>query len=325
MTCAKISELLTDYIMGELPSDLNKVVQEHLQNCTACGNEHQALKKIISELHGLAQNIEPPEYLSNQLEQMLVAEIATSKKSKKWRQPKFIGQIAAVFLMVAIGWGIWGNPMGINDDNKELAKEETPAAVVLDQREQQNQDTVTQDVQLPQPKVAGESVPMAMNPKSESKSEPKIESAKEVVTETTKSTAPPEIANVDILRTDMPRESEQQLKLFVAQSRVDLETVQQVNVITADEDDEEKGDQIITPKDNLDTIAMIVQGINEALPSDDTVLEDEVTHIINIQLDNGDNYQLNYCLPKNIGFVEDITDGETFTPGASLSLALENL
>lgn len=339
MTCAEISELLTEFMLEELPSDLMEKVNEHVQGCATCRSELLALRQINSELRAMACEIEPPEYLSNQLEQMLVAEIATPAKSRKLWQPKIIMQIAATFLIAVIGWGVWYSP---ND--------ESSTAVVLDQREQSAQqkqkqpsqeskteketETVVQDAQLLQQQTGTEPVPQIVEPSPRSV-ETALEPKTEPVTQEL-AIAQDDMETAEILRNNLVDQEElvnqgdQAPKQSVTMAKTEIiaiDTVHKINIKLINNNQKE---QALTPADNMETIAMIVEGINNVLPLSSMKRgvvndENEITHIISIQLETGESYQLNYCQAENICFAEGINDGKLVQPGDSLSLALESV
>ena len=64
MDCKKISELLTDYIEGELPPDERASVEAHLQGCESCRREVEKLAachaKLRQSLNLAAGSVDPP-------------------------------------------------------------------------------------------------------------------------------------------------------------------------------------------------------------------------------------------------------------------------
>ena len=66
-TCKHLKELHTDYVCGLLDDDRLNLMEEHLQNCSACLQAVESLKRVLS-LTDEAATISIPELILNNLE-----------------------------------------------------------------------------------------------------------------------------------------------------------------------------------------------------------------------------------------------------------------
>lgn len=57
LTCNQVSALLSFYIEDRLNNQLKKFVEQHLETCPTCKSEYEALKRMITSLKELSQNI----------------------------------------------------------------------------------------------------------------------------------------------------------------------------------------------------------------------------------------------------------------------------
>lgn len=70
MSCAKIQEVLFDYMTHELGDKQSLLVREHLLHCEACRKEAAAIQKTLDILRN-DTSIIPPEHLSNSVRDRL--------------------------------------------------------------------------------------------------------------------------------------------------------------------------------------------------------------------------------------------------------------
>src|SRR5262249_42584861 len=60
MNTNHVTELLNDYLDGELSSDQSNIVEDHLRNCPSCQSELNSLRTLVEDLHELPKGIDPP-------------------------------------------------------------------------------------------------------------------------------------------------------------------------------------------------------------------------------------------------------------------------
>ena len=59
MSCERTIALLDDYVDGTLPTDTALRVRDHVAECAGCARELEDLRRLLDELGGLADSIEP--------------------------------------------------------------------------------------------------------------------------------------------------------------------------------------------------------------------------------------------------------------------------
>jgi hypothetical protein len=65
MNCQKIKKLLNPYIDQALEQKTAQQVEEHLKSCSACRQEHQRLKKIVTSLNSFSPQTAPADFTQN--------------------------------------------------------------------------------------------------------------------------------------------------------------------------------------------------------------------------------------------------------------------
>ncbi len=63
MECARIRELLSEYIDGRLSAQTKALLEEHLAACKDCREEHAALESLVTELQSLEPMEAPKDFL----------------------------------------------------------------------------------------------------------------------------------------------------------------------------------------------------------------------------------------------------------------------
>lgn len=118
----KLEMQLIDYIDGKLTeADRHQVEQELMRNDNAF-KLYEQLKKVMYAMEK-AKKLEPSSQLKQQFEELLSAEIATSRKTTKtvFFQPAFYRAAAAVaLLIVGGGIGFWLSKQ--NEQHQEIVK-----------------------------------------------------------------------------------------------------------------------------------------------------------------------------------------------------------
>ena len=99
MNCKKIKDLLiTDYIDGELSSDIKYKVEQHLLNCSECRRFEEVLQKKVLEPFRGVQKVQPPDVVWEGIKESIV----TPKESPIFiiRRPVFAlaAAVALIFL-----------------------------------------------------------------------------------------------------------------------------------------------------------------------------------------------------------------------------------
>ena len=65
MNCQKIKKLLNPYIDQALEQKTAQQVEEHLKSCSACRQEYQRLKKIVTSLNSFSPQTAPADFTQN--------------------------------------------------------------------------------------------------------------------------------------------------------------------------------------------------------------------------------------------------------------------
>jgi len=107
--CEEVSEVLLDYLLGELPEDEAAGVRAHLQECPQCRLEYQNLKEVV-ELTASATTLRPSQEVYENLKEAVLVERprprvlkrAISFKVSFFRAAAIILLAAAIFVVPAI-------------------------------------------------------------------------------------------------------------------------------------------------------------------------------------------------------------------------------
>ena len=70
MDCARIKEMLSEYMDGTLDESSRPRVEDHLSTCKACKEEYEALKAMVHELSSL-EPVEAPEDFLRQVHERI--------------------------------------------------------------------------------------------------------------------------------------------------------------------------------------------------------------------------------------------------------------
>lgn len=116
MTCNEIQQRLGELVDGELGAPLREVVQEHLEACSGCRAECNALRDLGSAIgEGRGPGEVPRDQLWQAIEQRLeTASAVTSEAPQslaiRWRLWRPLASAAAVLLTVGLGWLVVSAP-----------------------------------------------------------------------------------------------------------------------------------------------------------------------------------------------------------------------
>jgi anti-sigma factor RsiW len=76
LTCAQVTELIRDYLRGELSPDITAMFEEHLRRCTDCVAFLKTYKQTVQEVQSLRHEDIPQEM------QIRVRQFLRSKMTK---------------------------------------------------------------------------------------------------------------------------------------------------------------------------------------------------------------------------------------------------
>lgn len=119
MSCHKIKTMLNDYLDGDLPGDLKRSVDTHLDQCAHCRGEFEGLKEaddlLSFELKQMFKEIPVPGSLLEGIERELARE---KKRSPFFRRvlpyTRHAGAAAVLFVLIAAAGLFWSHfvPLG---------------------------------------------------------------------------------------------------------------------------------------------------------------------------------------------------------------------
>jgi putative zinc finger protein/HEAT repeat protein len=98
MNCARVKELSTDYITGELPGVLRAQIENHLAECASCREETRSSQAIWAKLSALPP-VEPSPAMDARFEAMLASHTRGLGSSKAVASPlqRLIGCLEALW------------------------------------------------------------------------------------------------------------------------------------------------------------------------------------------------------------------------------------
>jgi len=101
MSCQEIREQLNDYVDGELATDVEHRVEEHLAACAGCREDVRQLRSLLEAAGSLAAEIEPERDLWPGVESRIgKPERAVLRGS--WASASWVGLAAAAVLVAAV-------------------------------------------------------------------------------------------------------------------------------------------------------------------------------------------------------------------------------
>ncbi|MFW5988586.1 MAG: DUF4349 domain-containing protein [bacterium] len=124
MNCRQVNELLSSYIDGELRPEEMEGISEHLEKCSDCQKEYEALYQTVNQLRNM-NDLEPPADFHDRF----VNRLSKEKKKPLFTYWKSIGAAAAVLLILFVGFGLSQLPeiqMGKSNGGAEFESAEAP-------------------------------------------------------------------------------------------------------------------------------------------------------------------------------------------------------
>lgn len=311
MKCTEINELLTEFIMGELPSPTDQAVKEHLKHCQACQREYQYFARIEHQLRRWQAGIEMPRHLAQRWQQALQQQMAADRQRTKegWLAKKGLALCAAVVLTVAVAWGLGDDDKVF--DGTQVTMEQTQRQQTYKITEPTPERTTVEDL----PNNADQLDDMAAGPPpAQAESSLKQPAAKQIG------------RNDSVISQSIPEDSSSAedmasmeealpLTMMAASSpAIELAAVEQVKILV----DGEKIDVNDPGK-----WALLIQGINEACPAEIYPRANlPISHTLSITLDNGTVYELYYSKQANLIYGETLFNDQLLTPGPTLHQVL---
>jgi anti-sigma factor RsiW len=80
MTCREVTEFLTDYLSGELPSDQRAVFDEHLRECPQCVAYVKSYRETVKL--GTAAFSNPDDRVPDEVPEELVQAILAARRKR---------------------------------------------------------------------------------------------------------------------------------------------------------------------------------------------------------------------------------------------------
>lgn len=328
MTCAEINELLTEFIMGELPPTTHQAVTEHLKYCVACQQQYQWLTDINGKLHQWQASIETPPHLAQRWEQSLQQQILTGPEHIKnsWLSKKTVGLFATAALLLMATWGLGDSYQHYFGTQ---TKEQAPRVVTQwpetmeDTSEQAPElfidSAVTplpQDQVLPQGKELMKQISRVGNGGEQ-------QGIGSTISRSAPKTVPQGVGTAAV---ELPAEQQQspepeQKEVFLAATA--MKTVATIQPEAVEQLKIQVGKQSLEIADQS-LKSLLVQGINEACPAEIVQREGNipVSHTIHVTLDNGVVHTFHYSEQTNLGYSETLFGNQPVIPGPTLQQVL---
>lgn len=311
MICTKTNELLTAYIMDELPSADRQRVMDHLAQCEACQQQYQRLVNVSTNLQQWQNSIELPPQLIQRWHQALQEQIAADARpvSKGWWQKKALALCAVLALVVmTTSLGLKNNYPSMVDKQPSNA----PAPTVADKSLKAAESGAGQASAPLQDEAVPPTSQRALTPsgiKTDIKSK---DDGKQPHSETNLAggdSAP--VKQTEVHPPAVLRASESQPNLVIAP-----ELVVEVKISY------HKGNKARVARDQQ---ALLIQGLNEAYPGQPAqVMTDlPLSHLIDIKLVDGEQHTFHYSVQTNQGYSETLFGDQLMIPGSSWLPALK--
>jgi hypothetical protein len=96
LDCNKVIKLIEEYIMGELDTNTQLVVEEHINKCSSCSMEYHEKKDLIGRLQAIKKSIKVKDDILYMAKKNIVANIKKRNMFKK----SFSNLIAGVFFVL---------------------------------------------------------------------------------------------------------------------------------------------------------------------------------------------------------------------------------
>lgn len=96
LACSEVIKLIEEYIMGELDTNTQLMVEEHLNKCSSCNMEYHEKKDLIVRLQTVKKSIQVKEDILDMAKKNVLANIKKRNMFKK----SFSNLIAGVFFVL---------------------------------------------------------------------------------------------------------------------------------------------------------------------------------------------------------------------------------
>lgn len=123
--CQAVRDLLPEHVLGALPPEQARGVEDHLAWCAGCRREHRELAEGVEAAARVAGPAEPPP----DLEERVVASVRRTAGGRSRRPARAAALIAAMVAVGAMGWGAaMADRAQRLDDAAEVAREDAATA-----------------------------------------------------------------------------------------------------------------------------------------------------------------------------------------------------
>ena len=311
MTCSKISNLLTDFLLNELPADEAEMVNNHLKKCPNCRTNYILLQQVTDNLHQYSRCIELPPMFEEKLEKSLL--------SIKPKKPYILHAVLALVPVLAMSIGILSDYFNtstpqqdaVGQSNQALiaANESAQTHASVDERKEMN--GYKED--KPAAQVNQAPLPAAGVPRTETMAAevPSLkEAAPTVQLQTETSDFNDYTGEVPTQEFDADnRDADNTMPLMAA--AIPPDQVVQSEIIT------QNGEHYLVNSTEHETLAKMASAVNRAvIISEDTGVI-SADYQIKMQLSQGIVYTLHYNLENNAAYSEKLFAGQPFRPDAA--------
>lgn len=142
MNCQKIKKLLNPYIDQALDQETTQQVEEHLKSCSACRQEYQRLKKIVTSLNSTSLQTVPETFTQNIMakisqekiqiqsswmdrlkKQVSIPGLSFPRRRESIFSFRFAGAAAITAVFVFLTFTFLFNPSGLPNQNESVAQQ----------------------------------------------------------------------------------------------------------------------------------------------------------------------------------------------------------
>ena len=308
MTCAKVSKLLTDYLLNELPAEEAEAVNSHLKKCRQCREKYILLQQVTDNLYQFNKSIELPPMFEENLEKSLL--------SIKPKKNYFLRAALVLVPVLAVSIGIFGDFFNNTSVSEEALRQNNQALIAANESDQtaeqsyEGREMETNKADKPASQEKNAPQPTAEAPLLK-------ESAPTVQMQVKK--ADEGIPAVEELpqqggRTDSRAADKAAALMAPVMPVIPPEQVIQSEIIA------QNGERYLIDSSEQETLTELAAAINMAvIIGEDTGSMISADYQIKLKLSQGIIFTLHYNLEDNVACGEEIFAGQIIQPDASFA------